>query len=314
LKSKDFLSISDLTRERIRTLISNAIAMKNTGWSTQLREKILILLFEKPSLRTRVSLEIAMRQLGGQSLYLSPDEVQLGKRESIPDVARVLSRYADIIALRTFSHEKLEILASNADIPVINALSDLEHPCQALADIMTIFEHKQTLEGLTIAFVGDGNNTAHSLMLAAALCGMNFRIASPKGYRVQEKILRKAQGFALENGVEIFCLEDPRQAVAGADVVYTDVWVSMGQETEAEQRRKAFAGFQVDSELLSLARKYAILMHPLPAHHGEEVAQNLIYCAQSVVFDQAENRLHAQKALLADILRGIEIFFSRAHR
>ncbi|MFA5308973.1 MAG: ornithine carbamoyltransferase [Dehalococcoidales bacterium] len=314
MKSKDFLSISDLTRERLRNLISSAIAMKSAGWTSELREKILVLLFEKPSLRTRVSFEIAMRQLGGQSVCLSPEEVQLGKRESIPDVARVLSRYADVIAVRTFSHEKLEIMANNADIPIINALSDLEHPCQALADMITIFEHKQTLEGLTLAYIGDGNNTAHSLMLAASLCGINFRIASPKGYRVEDKILRKAQGFALESGAEIFCLEDPRQAVAGADIVYTDVWVSMGQEAETEKRRKDFAGYQVDSGLLSLARKYAILMHCGPVHHGEEVEENLIYCEQSVVFDQAENRLHAQKALLADILRGIEIFFSRTHR
>jgi ornithine carbamoyltransferase len=314
LKSKDFLSVSDLTRERLRTLISNAVAMKSGGRSSQLKEKVLVLLFEKPSLRTRVSFEVAMRQLGGDSLYISPDEVQLGKRESVPDVARVLSRYVDVIALRTFSHETIEIMANNADIPVINALSDLEHPCQALADIMTIFEHKKTLDGLTLAYIGDGNNVAHSLMLAAALCGINFRIASPKGYRVLDKILRKAQGFALENGAEIFCLEDPRQAVAGVDVVYTDVWTSMGQESEAEQRRKAFAAYQVDGDLLSLAKKDAILMHPLPAHHGEEVAENIIYCEQSVIFDQAENRLHAQKALLADIMGGIEIFFARPRK
>lgn len=307
MKSKDFLSISDLSRERIRTLISSAVAMKSEGWNSLLSEKVLVLLFEKPSLRTRVSFEVAMRRLGGQSLYLSPDEVRLGKRESIPDAARVLSRYADVIAMRTFAHETLEIMANNAEIPVINALSDLEHPCQALADMMTIFEHKQTLEGLTLAFVGDGNNSAHSLMLAAALCGINFRIASPKGYRVQDKILRTAQGFALENGAEIFCLEDPRQAVADADIVYTDVWVSMGEEAETEQRRKAFATYQVDSGLLALAKQDAILMHPLPAHHGEEVAENLIYCQQSVVFDQAENRLHAQQALLADIMGGLEI-------
>ena len=307
MKSKDFLSISDLTRERLRTLIVNAVAMKAEGWNSLLNEKILVLLFEHPSLRTRVSFEIAMRQLGGQSLYLSPDEVRLGKRESIPDAARVLSRYADVIAARVLSHETLEIMANNAAIPVINALSNLEHPCQALADIMTVYEHKHTLEGLTLAFIGDGNNTAHSLMLAAALCGMNFRIASPRDYRVQDKILSKAQQYALENGAEIFCLEDPRQAVADADVVYTDVWASMGQEAEAGKRREAFAAYQVNSEMLSLARKDAILMHPLPAHHGEEVAENLIYCQQSVVFDQAENRLHAQKALLADIMGGLEI-------
>ena len=307
LKSKDFLSISDLTGEGIRALIANAVAMKSEGWSTQLSKKVLVLLFEKPSLRTRVSFEIAMRQLGGESLYLSPEEVQLGKRESIPDAARVISRYADVLAVRTFAQETLEILANNTDIPVINALSDLEHPCQALADILTIYEHKETLEGLTIAFIGDGNNTAHSLMLAAGLCGIDFRIASPKGYRVQDKILKTAQQYAAENQSTILSTEDPRQAISNADVVYTDVWISMGQETETKQRRKAFAAYQVDSKLLSLAKKDAILMHPLPAHHGEEVAENLIYCEQSVVFDQAENRLHAQKAILADVLGGLEI-------
>ncbi|MGD0779193.1 MAG: ornithine carbamoyltransferase [Dehalococcoidales bacterium] len=307
MKSKDFLSISDLTSERLRTLIVNAAALKNEGWSSLLSEKVLTLLFELPSLRTRVSFEVAMRQLGGECVYLSPEEVQLGKRESIPDVARVLSRYADVIALRTTSHEMLEILANNAAIPVINALSNIEHPCQALADILTIYEHKETLEELTLAYIGDGNNTAHSLMLAAALCGIDFRIASPKDYRVQDKILKTAQQYAADSQSTVLCTEDPRQAVANADIVYTDVWVSMGQEAEKKQRQKAFAGYQVDMELLSLAKPDAILMHPLPAHHGQEVAENLIYCPQSVVFDQAENRLHAQKALLADILGGSEI-------
>ncbi|OGO00364.1 MAG: ornithine carbamoyltransferase [Chloroflexi bacterium RBG_13_52_12] len=307
MKSKDFLSISDLTPERLRTLITRAVNMKAEGWNSLLSEKVLVLMFEKPSTRTRVSFEVAMRQLGGQCLYLSPDEVGLGKRESIPDVARVLSRYADVIASRTFSHETLEIMANNADIPVINALSDLEHPCQALADIMTIYEHKQTLQGLTLAYIGDGNNTANSLLLAASLCGINFHIASPAGYETKENIWRTAQSYASVSGSEVICVKEPRAAVTNADIVYTDVWVSMGQESESKQRRKAFSSFQVDSALLSQARKDAILMHPLPAHHGEEVAENIIYCQQSVIFDQAENRLHAQKALLADILGGSEI-------
>jgi ornithine carbamoyltransferase len=307
LKSKDFLSVSDLTPERLRMLITRAVNMKDEGWNTVLNEKVLVLMFEKPSTRTRVSFEVGMRQLGGQCIYLSPEEVGMGKRESVADVARVLSRYADVIASRTFAHETLEIMAANADIPVINALSDLEHPCQALADILTIYEHKHTLQGLTVAFIGDGNNVAHSLMQAATMCGMNFRIASPKGYRVKDKILNKAQQYALENGAKIFCMEDPKEAVAGADVVYTDVWASMGQEKEAEERRKIFAKYQVNQELLALAREDAILMHDLPAHHGEEVEENIIYCEQSVVFDQAENRMHAQKALLVDILGGSEI-------
>jgi ornithine carbamoyltransferase len=307
LNSKDFLSIADLSRESLRSLISNAIDMKTEGWSSLLSEKAIALLFEHPSTRTRVSFEMAMRQLGGHCIYLSPDEVRLGTRESVPDVAQVLSRYVDAIVARTFSHETLEILAQNSSIPVINALSDLEHPCQVLADLLTIYEKKETLEGITLVYVGDGNNVAHSLMLAASLCGMHFRIASPDGYQVQAKILQLARQYAAESGTDIFCTKDPRLAVSGADVVYTDVWTSMGQEAEADQRRQIFADYQVNSEILSLARGYAILMHPLPAHHGEEVAENILYSPQSVVFDQAENRIHAQKALLAEILGGLEI-------
>jgi ornithine carbamoyltransferase len=266
-----------------------------------------VLLFEKPSLRTRVSFEVGMRQLGGHSLYLSPEEVGLGKRESVPDAAQVLSRLADAIVARTFSHETLEILSRYSRVPVINALSDLEHPCQALADLLTIYEKKERLEGINLAYVGDGNNIARSLMLASALTGMNFRIASPSGYQVREEILNMSREYAVETGSEIICMEDPRQAVENADIVYTDVWTSMGQEDEAEIRRKIFSNYQVNDGLLSLAKQDALLMHDLPAHHGEEVAENILYSPQSVVFDQAENRMHAQKALLADILGGLEI-------
>ncbi len=307
MKSKDLLSVADLNHEDIRLLISNAIALKAEGWSSLLTRKVLVLVFEKPSLRTRASFEIAMRQLGGYSLYLSPDELGLGKRESVPDVAQVLSRYADAIVARTFSHQTLEVMARYSNIPVINALSDLEHPCQALADLLTIYEKKETFEGITLAYVGDGNNVAHSLLLAASLAGVNFRIASPHGYGVQEKILRLAQDYAAESSSEIFCTEEPRLAVSGADAVYTDVWASMGQEAEADQRRQIFAAYQLNNELLSLAKEDAILMHPLPAHHGEEVAEDILYSSQSVVFDQAENRMHLQKALLAEILGGLEI-------
>jgi len=307
LKGKDLLSISDLSSEDIQLLISNALDMKAGGWTSSISEKVLALMFEKPSLRTRVSFEVAMRQLGGHTIYLSPAEVGLGQRESISDVARVLSRYVDAIAARTFSHQTLEILASYSEVPVINALSDLEHPCQALADLLTIYEKKDELEGLTLAYIGDGNNVAHSLLLAASLTGVNFRIASPDGYQVQDRILRLAQEYAIASGAEIFCTKEPRQAVSGADVVYTDVWTSMGQETEAERRHQIFDGYQVNSELLSLAKEDAIVMHPLPAHHGEEVAEGILDSLQSVVFDQAENRLHLQKALLADMLGGLEI-------
>jgi len=311
LRSKDLLSVSDLSGEDIRLLISNAVDMKAEGWTSLLSGKVLALMFEKPSLRTRVSFEIAMRQLGGQAIYLSPDEVGLGKRESVPDVARVLGRYVDAIAARTFSHQTLEVLASHSNVPVINALSDLEHPCQALADLLTIYENKGELEGLTLAYVGDGYNVANSLILAAALTGINFRFASPRGYEIQERILHQAQSYAIDSGAEIFCTEEPHLAVNGADVVYTDAWTGMGQEAEADKRRQAFAGYQVNNELLSLAREDAIFMHCLPAHHGEEVAEGILDSPQSVVFDQAENRMHLQKALLADMLGGLEIPLAR---
>jgi len=281
--------------------------MKAEGWCSLLEGKALALMFEKPSLRTRVSFETAMRQLGGHAIYLSPDEVGLGKRESVSDVAQVLSRYVDAIAARTFSHQTLDILANYSGVPIINALSDLEHPCQALADFLTIYEKKDRLEGLTLAYVGDGNNVAHSLLLAASLTGVNFRIASPSGYRIQEEMLHLAQGYANDSGAEIFCTEEPRLAVSGADIVYTDVWASMGQEAEATQRHQVFASYQVNSELMSLAREDAILMHPLPAHRGEEVTDNILDSPQSAVIDQAENRMHLQKALLAGMLGGLEI-------
>jgi len=304
---KDLLSIADLSSEDISVLISGAIDMKAGGWLSVLDRKVLALMFEKPSLRTRVSFELAMRQLGGYTVYLSPAEVGLGERESVPDVAQVLSRYVDVIVVRTFAHHTLETLANYSSVPVINALSDLEHPCQALADLLTIYEKKGELNGLTLAFVGDGNNVAHSLMLAASLMGMNFRIASPVGYTVKDRLLVMAQGFAMGSGAEVFCTDDPRDAVSGADVVYTDVWVSMGQEAEAEVRRQIFANYQVNSELLSLAREDAILMHPLPAHRGDEVAKGILDSPKSVVFDQAENRMYIQKALLARMLGGLEI-------
>jgi len=307
LEGKDLLSISDLSVDDIHSLISDAIDNKARGWLSILDGKILALIFEKPSLRTRVSFEVAMRELGGQTIYLSPAEVGLGERESVSDVARVLSRYVDAIAARTFSHQTLEILASYSGVPVINALSDSEHPCQALADLLTIYEKKGELEGLTLAFVGDGNNVAHSLLLAASLSGMNFRIASPASHAVQEGILLRAKEYAAASGAEISCTEEPHLAVNGADIVYTDAWASMGQEAEAQERRSIFANYQLNSELLSLAKEDAIIMHPLPAHRGEEVTEDILDSPQSVVFDQAENRMHIQKALLAQMLGGLEI-------
>ena len=302
MKGKDLLSIGDLAPDDIWRIIDRAIELKRQGASPILAGESLALLFEKPSLRTRVSFDIAMHQLGGHSVYIPQSEVGLGTRESISDVARTLSRYVNIIAARTFAHATVESLAEHATIAVINALSDREHPCQALGDLLTIYEKKAKLEGLTFAFIGDGNNVASSLLLASALAGANFRIASPKGYEISDEIESLGRRLARSNA-QILLVEQPQAAVAGADVVYTDVWTSMGQEAEAKKRLGAFAGYQVTAELLSQAAKDAILMHPLPAHHDEEIAPGLIDSPQSVVFDQAENRLHVQKAILAELLQ-----------
>jgi ornithine carbamoyltransferase len=301
VKTKDLLSVADLSAAEAEKIIAKALKMKRGPVPQLLSDKILVLMFEKPSLRTRASFEVAVRQLGGSCFYLSPDEVGLGKREPVSDVAQVLSRYVHGIVARTFSHQALQMLARYSTVPVINALSDLEHPCQALADIMTIHEKKGKLKGLNLAFIGDGNNVAHSLLLAAAQMGINFRIASPPGYAVKDEILQVAKEFAAHSGSQILLTEEPEQAVKDADVVYTDVWTSMGQEIEAGKRRKDFARYKVDVRLLSLAKKDVIFMHPLPAHHGEEVAIGLLDSPCSVVFAQAENRLHLQKALLAEM-------------
>ena len=301
MKTKDLLSVADLTAAEVNRLIARSIELKHQVPSQVLSGKSLVLLFEKPSLRTRISFEVGIRQLGGYSLYLSPEEVGLDKREPVPDVAQVLSRYVDGIVARTFSHQTLQTLAHYSTVPVINALSDLEHPCQALADMVTICEKKGKLSGLTLAFVGDSNNVARSLLLASSLTGINFQIAAPPGYAISEEILETAREFATHSGGQIILAEEPRQAVMDADVVYTDVWTSMGQEVEVERRREAFAGYQVDAHLLSLAKKDAIFMHPMPAHHGEEVAVGVLESPCSVVFDQAENRLHLQKTLLVEM-------------
>jgi ornithine carbamoyltransferase len=299
---KDLLSIADLNRKEIEHLIEQAWRMKQEGAPPLLSGRTLALLFEKPSLRTRVSFDLAMYQLGGHCVYLSPAEVGLGKRESAADVARVLSRYVDGIAARTFSQETLRILAGHASVPVINALSDLEHPCEALSDLLTIYEKKGRLPGLTLAFIGDGNNVANSLLLCACLVGMNFHLASPPGYEIKGEVLSRGKRFAIRSGSQIQLTNDPYEAAKDADIIYTDVWVSMGQEAEAKKRRRAFSGYQVDNKLLSLAKRDVLFMHPLPAHHGEEISTGLLDDPRSVVFDQAENRLHLQKALLVKLL------------
>ena len=299
---KDLLSIADLNRKEVGDLIEKAQGMKGKGPTPVLAGKTLALLFEKPSLRTRVSFEMAMYQLGGHSIYLSPQEVGVGKREGVADVARVLSRYVDAIAARTFFQETLSILAGHSSIPVINALSDLEHPCQALSDLLTIYEKRGKLTGLTLAFIGDGNNVANSLLLSACLVGMNFHFASPEGYELKKGVLSKGRKFAALSGSRVQVTNDPHKAAKGADVIYTDVWISMGQEEETKKRLRAFSGYQVDDKLLNLAKKDVLFMHPLPAHHGEEISTGLLDDPRSVVFDQAENRLHLQKALLVKLL------------
>lgn len=304
MAKRNLLSIADLNRGDIERLIEQALLMKRDHRGALLSGKTLALLFEKPSLRTKVSFDLAMHELGGHCIYLSPEEVGMGKRESVADVARVLSRYVDGIASRTFSQETLRIMADYSSVPVINALSDLEHPCQALADLLTIYERKGNLRGVTIAFIGDGNNVANSLMLAACLVGMNFRLACPPGYEIQEPILNKGKKFAGRSGSQIQLMNDPQEAVKKADVIYTDVWISMGQEGEAKKRRLDFSDYQVDKKLLDSAKRNVLLMHPLPAHHGDEISTGLLDDPRSAVFDQAENRLHLQKAVLAKLLSG----------
>ncbi len=283
-------------------MLNTARELKGGGRRTLLVGKTLALLFEKPSLRTRVSFDVAMRELGGDCIYVSPAEVGLGTREPVEDVARVMSRYVDCIAARTFAHETVQELARWSDAPVINALSEGEHPCQALADLLTIVERKGGLAGVRLAYIGDGNNVARSLCLAAAMTGMEFRIASPDGYELDAETVSRAKPLAEASGTKIVCVRDPQEAAKGADVVYTDVWASMGQEEESAARRKAFEGYQVDGAMMSLASSEAIFMHDLPAHRGEEVATEVIEGPQSVVFDQAENRMHAQKGALALII------------
>jgi len=296
--NKDLLSIADLSRDDLLAILDKASELKTKGSSPLLAGKSLGMIFEKPSLRTRVSFDIAMFQLGGHAVYLSSEEVGLNKREPIADVAQVLSRYVDIIMARTFAHSTVEELAQHAPVPVINGLSDKEHPCQAVADVLTIREKKGKLKGLTVAYIGDGNNVAASLLLACVLTGINFRVASPLGYEIPSDILDTGKRIANTVGCDIILSGDPQAAVRNADVIYTDVWTSMGQEEERQQRRQVFAPFQITSNLLSLAKADAILMHPMPVHHGEEFAKGLIDSPQSVLIDQAENRLHAQKAIL----------------
>lgn len=299
---RDFLSIWGLSRDEIDFILERAIKLKAGEDSNKcpLIGKSIGLFFEKPSTRTRVSFETAIYQLGAHSIYMNPGELQIGRGETIADTARTLSRYLSAIVLRTYDHSRLEEFAASTSVPVINGLSNLHHPCQALADLMTILEKKGRLKGVNLAFIGDGNNVANSLVESVARMGINLTMACPEGYEPAPDILERAREFGKS---DIIILRDPREAAGRADVIYTDVWVSMGQEKEAEKRRARFRPYQVNDELLSCAHKDAIVMHCLPAHRGEEITDGVMDGPHSAVFDQAENRLHSQKALLEFLIR-----------
>ncbi|KON89449.1 ornithine carbamoyltransferase [Sporosarcina globispora] len=306
IKGKDFLTLADFSPEEIKGLLEKAKLLKEAhlqGAETSiLKGKILGMIFEKSSTRTRVSFEAGMLQLGGHALYLNSQDLQLGRGESIADTAKVLSQYVDAIMIRTFSHEKIQELAYHAAIPVINGLTDLYHPCQALADLLTIEEINGELKGQNLVYVGDGNNVAHSLMIASAKMGVNITIACPEGYEPDKSVLQLSQEFAGENGSKVIVTSNPEEAVVNADAIYTDVWTSMGQEAENEKRLTDFADYQVNEYLVQNAKKDYIFLHCLPAHRGEEVTAEVIDGNNSAVFQQAGNRLHVQKAILSEIL------------
>ncbi|MDP1808424.1 MAG: ornithine carbamoyltransferase [Actinomycetota bacterium] len=300
-KKRDLLSLLNYKQEEIYRLLSQAMEFKRR-YRLSLDKQVLAgksiaLIFNKPSTRTRISFEAAITQLGGNAVYLTATDLQLGRGETIEDTGKVLSRYVDAIVIRTFAHADVEDLAAAADVPVVNALTDDHHPCQALADLMTILEKKARLAGVKLAYIGDGNNVCHSLLIGAAKMGVDFVAACPPGYEPDAGIVEAAQ--ADPAGATVAITGDPKEAALGADIIYTDVWTSMGQEAEAKARLRDFSGFRVDRKLLSLAKPDALVMHCLPAHRGEEISAEVLDGPQSVVFDQAENRLHVQKALLA---------------
>lgn len=297
---RDFLVMADISPAELRKLLKEAKKMKveRSKVRKDLAGKTIAMIFERPSTRTRVSFEVGIRELGGNAIFLGAQEMQLSRGETIADTARTLSRYVHGIVARVSAHETLVELARYSEVPVINALSPLEHPCQAIADLLTIYEKKGKLKGVKLAWIGDGNNVCNSLLVACGMVGMDMSVATPKGYEPPAEIIEKAKEFATKSGSKIEILNDPKTALTGADIVYTDVFVSMGQEKEREKRMRDFSGFRITEKLMSFAKPDAIFMHCLPAHRGEEVDPEVIDGPQSVVFDQAENRLHAQKALL----------------
>lgn len=306
MNGKDFLSIRDFSPSEIQYLLvlGRQVKADPTAFSAALKRQTLALIFEKPSLRTRVTFDVGIHQLGGFSLYLSPAEINLGKRESVYDVAKNLERMVQGIVIRTFDHDVVVQMARYARVPVINGLTDYAHPCQAMADFLTIWEAKGNLEELKIAFVGDGYNVARSLMFAGAQLGAQVWFATPPGYELDVESVTWARERCVETGGTCTVTNDPEEAVAGADVVYTDIWASMGQEAEAEQRRHIFLPYQVDGTLFRRAKPDAIFLHCLPAHRGEEVTNDVIDSPRSLVFQQAENRLHSQKAIMLELMKG----------
>ncbi len=301
---RDFITLADFTAAELYEFINIAkeIKKKPNSFKNSLKGKTLAMIFQKPSTRTRVSFEVAMYQLGGLALFLSSSELQLGRGETISDTARVLSRYVDAIAARTYSHNDIIELAKFSTVPVINGLSDLLHPCQALADFFTVMEKKNHFQGIKFSYIGDGNNVCHSLLIGASILGINISVATPQNYKPSEEIINIAKRNAKESGASIEITNNPEEAATASDVIYTDVWVSMGQEKEREEKLKAFEGLQVNKKLFSLAKPDAIFMHCLPAHRGEEVSEDVIDSKNSVIFDQAENRLHVQKAILVKLM------------
>ncbi len=303
-KKRDLITVDDLTSREIFDILKLARALKRAPLSRKraLEDKTLALIFQKPSNRTRISFEVAMVQLGGYVMYLSPREIEMGKRESVKDVARVISRYVDGVVARVFAHEYVKDLAKYSDVPVINGLSDKAHPCQALADVFTILEKIRFFKRATVAYVGDGNNVLNSLMAACAKTGISMRLGIPEGYRPEPALFEEYSKEAKKNKASFEMFSDPREAVKGADIVYTDVWVSMGQEDEREKRLRDFADYQVNRLLMKEAKPNAYIMHCLPAHRGEEIT-DVIDGKNSIVYDQAENRMHVQKAILLRLLR-----------
>lgn len=305
LKGKHFINLEDFTANELQYLIEEAQNLKSKVKSKEeinlLKDKIMVMYFAKPSLRTRLSFEIGMKKLGGDAYVLKQDEIILGKRESIEDSANVISRYCDLIMIRTFAHEDIENFAKHSKVPVINALTDLSHPCQIMADLLTIKEHFGKLDGLTLSYIGDGNNVCNSLLIGCSMLGLNIKVGCPKGYEPNKDYINLAKEYAKENGTFVEILNDVKNASSGADILYTDVWASMGQEDEKEMRKEIFKDYQINTTLLKNANNDAIVLHCLPAHKGEEISDEVFDKNASIIYEEAENRMYAQMAIMKSI-------------